>query len=437
MQVTIEETGALERLMTVQLPAEQIDSKVRERFQQLSRSVRLKGFRPGKVPLNVVQQRYGRQVRDEVTQEVMQNSLRDALAKESLRVAALPSVTAQPRQDKDEFFQFTAKVELYPEVEDLGLTEMTLQRPQVEISEQDVDDMIRTLQEQRRTWADVERPAAEGDRVLAEYVAILDDGVLVPEEGRQRIATVIGSGISPKEIEDALNGMSAGEEKNIELTFADNYADNRLAGKAAKLALFLTKVQEGAVPEVNDEFAEFFGVEGGVDKLREEVKENLEREREQALSQVLRRRFVDALVTRFEELQLPPTLLRQEAELLRQNVMQQINQAGGDVSRAPAAEDFAPTARRRVMAGYLFGELARRNQLNLDPARVKATVERLASTYDDPQQVVELYYKERQLLQNVQQQVMEEQIVEWAVGQVNVEDQSMAFAQLIREARNA
>lgn len=436
MQVTIEETGALERQMKVQLPAEQIDDKVRQRFQELSRTVRLKGFRPGKVPLNVVKQRYGRQVRDEVTQEIMQNSLRDALAQESLRVAALPSITPAPREDSDPTFEFTATVEVYPEVEDMGLEQIALKRPAVEITEKDVDDMIRTLQEQRRTWNDVERPAAEGDRVFAEYVATLEDGSRVPEEGEQKMATVIGSGVSPKEIESAIEGQSVGADVEVEMTFADDYADERLAGKAAKLALKVTKVQEGDVPEVDDDFAEFFGVEGGVEKLREEVEENLQREREQAMSQVLRRRFVDALVNHFADLQLPPTLLRQEASILRQNAVQQIEQAGGDVNRAPSLEDFATIARRRVMAGYLFGELAQRNEISLDQARVRATVERLASTYDDPQQVVELYYKEQQLLQNVQQQVMEEQIVEWALERVSAEDEAVQFAQLIREARN-
>jgi trigger factor len=436
MQVTIEETGALERQMKVQLPAEQIDNKVRQRFQELSRTVRLKGFRPGKVPLNVVKQRYGRQVRDEVTQEIMQNSLRDALAQESLRVAALPSITPAPQEDGASTFEFTATVEVYPEVENLGLEELSIKRPVVDITEQDVDDMIKTLQEQRRTWDDVERPAEDGDRVFAEFVATLDDDSKVPAEGVQKIATVIGSGVTPEEIESALSGQAVGAELEVDLTFPEAYSDEKLAGKAAKLTLSITKVQAGNLPDVDDDFAEFFGVEGGVDKLRAEVEENLEREREQALSQVLRRRFVDALVNHFEDLQLPPTLLRQEASILRQNTMQQIEQAGGDVDRAPSVEDLAPVARRRVMAGYLFGELAQRNEIELDQGRVRSTVERLASTYDDPQQVVELYYKEQQLLQNVQQQVMEEQIVEWAIERVSAEEESVQFAQLIREARN-
>ncbi|MCG8465528.1 MAG: trigger factor [Xanthomonadales bacterium] len=436
MQVTIEETGALERLMKVQVPAEQIDTKMRERLQQLSRSVRLKGFRPGKVPLKVIQQRYGRQVRDEVTQEVMQNSLRDALAEQSLRVAALPSVTPDAADNEAGTFNFTAKVEVYPEVEDLGLNDINIKRPVVEITEQDVNDMIRTLQEQRRSWDDVERASAEGDRVFGEFTATLEDGTKVPEEGRQRIATVLGSGVAPQEIEDAMDGEKVDTTLELDLTFPESYSDQNLAGKAAKLELVVTKVQEGNVPEVDDEFAVFFGVEGGVDKLREEVQENLQRERDQAESQVLRRRFVDSLVGHFESLDLPPSLLAQEASILQQNALQQVQQAGGDASRVPSAEDFAPTARRRVLAGFLFGELAQRNNISLDQARVRATVERLASTYDDPQQVIDLYYKEQQLLQNVQQQVMEEQIVEWALEQISTEEENVQFAQLIREARN-
>lgn len=435
MQVTIEETGALERRMTVQVPAQQVEDKVRERFQHLSRTVRLKGFRPGKVPLNVVRQRYGREVRDEVRNEIMQNSLREAIQQESLRVAAMPSV--EPTEnDGDQLFEFTAQVEIYPEIDELDVAGISVKRPRVEIVDQDVDDMLKTLQEQRREWVDVERPAADDDRIYADFVATLDDGAQVPAEGRQRLATVIGSGVVFAELEDALRGMAAGESKDVDMTFPDDFGDANLAGKATKINLQVTQVQEGNAPEINDEFAASFNVEGGVEQLRKDVRDNLEREMEQAHSQIMRRRFVDALIARFEDLELPPSLLRQEAEILRQNYAQQVEQAGGDASMTPSVEDLAPNARRRVLAGYLFGELAQRNEVQLDQARVRATVERLASTYDQPQQVVELYYKEQRLLQNVQQQVMEEQIVEWALERVAAEDETMAFSQLIREARN-
>ncbi|GAB4192693.1 MAG: trigger factor [Wenzhouxiangellaceae bacterium] len=435
MQVTIEETGALERLMKVQVPADQIENKVRQRFQELSRTMRMKGFRRGKVPLSVVQKQYGQQVRDEVTQEVMQNSLRDAIEQESLRVAALPDIS--PLEDaEDGAFAFSARVELYPEIEQLDISDLKIKQPQVEITDQDIEDMLKTLQEQRREWHDSEAPAADGERVFAEYSATLD-GEKVPAEGRQRLATVLGSGVIFAELEDALRGMKAGEDKSLELTFPEDYsAIPALAGQTAPVELHLTKVQGGELPEVNDEFAAAFGIDGGADQLRVEVRENLERELTQARSQVLRRRFVDALVDRFESLELPPSLLRREAETMRQNMIRQITQAGGDESRAPSSEDLAPTARRRVLAGYLFGELAQRNDIQLDQRKVVQAIERVASTYDDPQQVIELYMKEQQLLQNVQQQVMEEQIVEWSLEQVAAEDEAMAFSQLIREARN-
>lgn len=436
MQVTIEETGALERLMTVQVPADEIESKARERFQHLSRTVRLKGFRPGKVPLNVVKQRYGRQVMDEVTQEVMQNSLRDAIEQESLKVAALPALTPAPLAEQSEQFQFTARLELYPEIGQLELRDITVQRPVAEIGDEDVDEMLKTLQEQRRTWTEPDRGAIEGDRVMANFVATLEDGQKIPADKRQKIATVIGSGVAPADIEAGLNGMKAGENKEFSAGFPEDYGDELLAGKTVTLDLQVEKVQEGQLPLLDDEFASSFGVDGGVEQLRSDVRENLERELAQARSQVLRRRFVNALVGHFSDLELPPSLLRREAELLRQNIGQQVEQAGGDVNQVPSLEDLAAPARQRVLAGYLFGELAERNNIDLDQGRVRSTIERLAATYDQPEQVVEYYYQERQLLQQVQQQVMEEQIVEWALDQISVNDESMAFGQLVKEARN-
>ncbi len=423
MQVSVEKTGDLERRMTVQVPAENIDSQVSGRLDELRRQVRLKGFRPGRVPMKIIRQRYGDQVREEVLQQVMQSSLQEAIGEQELRVAGVSSLQPTPQSDSGDF-EFTAELEVFPEIPELDVADMQVERPEAEITDADVDDMIETLREQRRTFSEVERAAEDGDRVRLGYVAELD-GERVPEQGEYEIAPVLGELAAFKELEDAVRGMSAGEEKEVELTFPANYRHEGLAGKTAQVKLAVKAVDAAELPEVDDAFAEAFGIEGGVDELRDGVRKNLEREMRQAVSNRLRQTVTDGLGERFADMPVPASSVEQEIRELQGQLQQQTGQ------QPPPAEKLRGTAEQRVRLGMLLGELARQNGISVDPARVQARIEEIAETYDQPSEVIELYRSEARLMDQVENMVLEDQVIDWVLENAKVENKSMSFKELM------
>ncbi len=423
MQVSVEKTGDLERRMTVQVPAENIDSKVSGRLDELRRQVRLKGFRPGRVPMNIIRQRYGDQVREEVLQQVMQSSLQEAIGEQKLRVAGVSSLQPTPPGDGGDF-EFTAELEVFPEIPELDVSDMEIERPEAEITDADVDDMIETLREQRRTFSEVERAAADGDRVRLGYVAELD-GERLPEQGEHEIAPVLGELTAFESLEDAVRGMSAGEEKEVELTFPANYRHGGLAGKTAQVKLSVKAVDAAELPEVDETFAEAFGVEGGIDELRDGVRKNLERELRQAVNNRLRKAVTDGLGERFAEMPVPASSVDQEVRELQSQLQQQTGQ------QPPPAENLRGSAEQRVRLGMLLGELARQNDISIDPARVQARIEEIAETYDQPSEVIELYRSEPRLMDQVENMVLEDQVIDWVLDNAKVENKAMSFKELM------
>ncbi len=437
MQINIETTGTLERKLEFGVPAAEVDSKIHQKLSELGRTVKLKGFRPGKIPLTVIRQRYGKQVRQEVLQDVMQQGLGEAIQEGELRVAALKSLQPSTQEAEDEMLNFTAQLEVFPELDEVQVKDLEVKQPQVEIKSADVDQMLTTLQEQRREWQPVEGAAQDGHRVMAEYVATVDDQ-RIPETGSQRLGTMIGSGIVFEAMETALTGMQAGERKQVQLTFPEDFRDQQLAGKQAEVDLHVTHVQAGSLPEIDDEFAAGFGIgEGGVDKLREEVRNNLEREKSIALRRWMNEQVGKQLTEAHADLELPASLVQQEAQNLRQRIQQQIEQSGGDVNQAPDIESLMDNARVRVRGSILLGELARQNDIKLDENRVFERIAEIASTYDEPQQVIELYRSNEQLYGQVRQSILEEQVVDWVVENANCKEESMTFKQLMGAQQDA
>ncbi|QOC21524.1 trigger factor [Wenzhouxiangella sp. AB-CW3] len=423
MQVSVEKTGDLERRMTVQVPADSIDSKVSGRLNELRRQVRLKGFRPGRVPMNIIRKRYGDQVREEVLQQVMQSSLEEAIGEQSFRVAGVSSLQPTPPADGGDF-EFTAELEVFPEIPELDVSDMDIERPKAEITDSDVDDMIETLRQQRISFKEVDRGAAEGDRVSLGYVAQVD-GERVPEQGEHEIAPVMGQLAAFPALEEALAGVKGGEEKDIELTFPDNYGYEALAGKTAQVQLTVKTVEESELPEVDESFAEAFGIEGGVEELRDGVRKNLEREMRQAVNNRLRQVVTDGLGERFSDLPVPASRVSQEVQQLQAQLKQQTGQ------QPPAAEKLRASAEQRVRLGMLLGELARQNNIEIDPARVQARIEEVAETYDQPSEVIELYRSEPHLMDQIENVVLEDQVIDWVLENAKVEDKEMTFRELM------
>ncbi|MGM0657385.1 MAG: trigger factor [Pseudomonadota bacterium] len=423
----MEKTGDLGRRLTVELPAEQIDQKVSGRLDELRRQVRLKGFRPGKVPLNVVRQRYGAQVRQEVLQEAMQTALQEAITEQELRVAGVSSLNPEDEADGGAF-RFTADVEVFPELPEIEVSDLEIERPVVEIGESDVDDMIQTLREQRRSWSDAGRAAAEGDRVSIRFHARVGDR-RVPEEGEHKLQPVLGSGALFEGFEQALIGMEAGDEKTVELEFPEDFGDPELGGNTAEVHIAVDAVEASEMPEADDEFAREFGIEGGMEQMRVDVRKNLEREMRGARSNRLKKAVTDGLAERYADFSLPESAVQQEL----QQMQAQLRQQYGEQVNLPE-EQLRPGAERRVRLGFLLAEIARQHDLEIDPERVDARIAEIAETYENPAEVIELYKQNEQLVGQIENGVLEEQVVDWVLDNAKVTDSETSFKQLMESA---
>ncbi len=432
MQVSLENTANLERRLTVSLPAERLEGAVGKRLQEIGRTANIKGFRRGKVPAKVIEQRFGAQVRNEAYGDLIRESLGEAIAKENLRMAGNPDVKAEPAGDAGEI-RYSATFEVVPDFGKVDPAQLKIVRATASIGEADIDGMIETLRQQRRTWDVVERGAEPGDLVTVETFAVTAAG-RYPAEGADRGATVLGSNVMYPELESQLAGMKAGEQREVDITFPANWRVAELANQAAKVTLAVTKVSAPNLPAVDEAFVKSFGIKSGkVDQFRQEVRSNLERELKGNLMQRLRAEVAEKLVAAFASVELPPRLIQSEARQMVAAAEQQARQQGQPNARFEA-EAFMPAARNRVAAGLLVGEVARQNNLKLDPARLNETLQLIASTYEDPQQVIELYRNDPNLMSSLRGRVMEEQVIDWIAERAEATEKAMTFAELMRPA---
>lgn len=432
MQVSVENSGGLERRVTVQIPDEEIQQKVDARLQEMSKQVKIKGFRPGRVPMSVVRQRYGRQVRLEIANEAMQSSLQQAIQDEKLRPASAPQVAEMPEDINKGDLQFTAVVEVYPDFDPIDVSSLEVEKPGAGVTDEDVDEMLVTLREQRRSWEQVDREAKEGDQVLLEYVAQTDEG-RVPEQGHQRLAVILGA-TGFDSMETALTGMKADGATQVDIEFPENFNEKSLAGKKASTEIKVTRVSESALPEVDEEFVRSFGIEDGtLESLRTEIRANLERELKQAVTSILKIRIIEALVASMPDLVVPESLVRQEAASLASRAAEQ----EGREAQPEEAAAFMGKSGERVRGGLLMGEIARQNQIRVDGGKVREAIESIAQTYEDPAEVVQLYYGNQQLLAQVENAALEQQVVDWVVENAKVSTKDMKFQDVISEAAGA
>jgi len=423
MQVSVETTSGLGRRMTVQIPADQIDQQVDSKLKQLARSVRLDGFRPGKVPMGVVKKRYETQVRQETASELIASSYEEALQQENLKPAGDPNIE-QTRNQAGQELEYVATFEIYPDVEPPQLSDITLKRSVAEVADADVSNMIEKLRKQRVTWTKAERESVEGDRLEIDFEGTVDGQPFTGNAG-QNVPLELGGGAMIPGFEEQLVGASAGDRKTIEVTFPADYASREVAGKTAKFDVTVNAVAEAKLPEVNDEFARAFGiVDGGMDKLREEIRNNMERELAVSIKSKLKQQVFDALLEK-AHINIPAALLDSEVDAL-------IKRDEGGANADSDRSRFEEEARRRVSLGLLIAEIIQRDQLQVDPVRVRETIENLAQSYEKPEEVVQWYYSNQEMLAGIQTLVMEDTVVEWISGQAKVEEASMTFDELMQ-----
>ncbi|KFN50391.1 trigger factor [Arenimonas composti] len=430
MQVSLENTAGLERRLTVSLPAERLDGVVGARLKEIARTANIKGFRRGKVPTRVIEQRFGAQVRNEAYGELIRDSFGEAIRQENLQVAGSPDIKAEPAGEGGEI-RYTATFEVVPEFGAVDPAALKIERVTASVEDADIDTMIDTLRQQRRTWEPVERGAETGDLVNVETIATTANGRL-PAEGADRGATVLGSNVMLPELEAKLAGMKAGDEQEVEVTFPANWRIAELAGMEAKVALKVVRVSAPRMPEVDEAFIKSFGIRSGkIEQFRNEVRANLERELKGALMQRLRAEVAGKLVAAYAHVELPPRLIEAEARNMAAAAEQQARQQGQANAKFDSTQFMAP-ARNRVAAGLLVGEVARQNDLRLDNKRLNETLQLIASTYEDPAQVIELYRNDPNLMSGLRNRVMEEQVIDWIAERADATEKAMSFTELMR-----
>ncbi|MGM0594352.1 MAG: trigger factor [Pseudomonadota bacterium] len=429
MQVSVEATGGLERRMTVEVPEERIDGEVNSRLQRLAKTAKVKGFRPGKVPLKVVAQQYGRQVRDEVVGEVIQATYFEAINQEKLQPAGMPSIEPTVN-DEGQSLQYTATFEVMPEVELADLSGAKLEKVTAEVTDADLDKMIDNLRQQRAEWQAVERAAQEGDRLNIDFKGTIE-GEEFPGNSGEGVPLTLGSGRMIPGFEEGLEGAKAGEERTLEVTFPEDYGNKEVAGKPAKFEVKVNAVEEPVLPEVDEEFAKGFGIgDGSLEALRNEVRQNMERELAQAVSGKNKQAVMDKLLE-LNEIDVPAALIDNEAENLKQQMMQQMQIPQGKSAPALDAAIFRDEAQRRVTLGMLVAEIIQENDLKVDADKVKAKVAEIASTYERPEDVINWYMGDKNRLAQVENLLLEDEVVDWVLDKADVSESKSSFDDLM------
>ena len=437
MQSTLETLGQLERRLNVAVPLAAIEGEFQKRLARLAKTVKLPGFRPGKVPLKMVAQQYGPQVRSDVISDAVQSSFNDAVREQNLRVAGYPRI--EPRTGAapaEGTLEFSAVFEVYPEIAIGDIAGVEIERPQVEVTPADVDRTLDVLRRQRATFAPAARGAQDGDRVLVDFTGTID-GVEFPGGQAKDFTIVPGEGRMLPEFEAAIAGMAVGETRTFPLTFPADYHGKEVAGKTAQFALTVKEVAVPNVPPLDSAFATAFGMKSGkVEDLRAEVESNLRLELKRKLEAVLKDQALKALRAR-TQLTLPKSLVDAESvQLLRQMAanLQQQGMKPEDIKLTP--DLFRPQAEERVALGLILGDLVRQEGLQAKPEQVKAMVQEIAQTYEQPDAVVRWHFEKPERLGDFEAMAVEHNVVEWVLGKAAVKDVPTTFEALMEPARN-
>ncbi|CAI1868762.1 Trigger factor [Serratia proteamaculans] len=434
MQVSVETTQGLGRRLSITVPADTIKQAIKKELINAAKSVRIDGFRKGHVPMNIVEQRYGASVRQDVLGDAMQRSFVDAIIKEKINPAGAPNyVPGEYKEDED--FTFTVEFEVYPEVELKGLDGIEVEKPVVEVNDADVDTMLDTLRKQQATWKETDRAAQAEDRVTVDFSGSIDGEEF--EGGKASdFVLAMGQGRMIPGFEEGLVGHKAGEEFAIDVNFPEDYHAENLKGKAAKFDIVLKKVEERELPELTEEFIKRFGVaDGSTEGLRAEVRKNMERELKGAVRNRIKTQAIDGLVSA-NEIDVPAALIDGEVDVLRRQAAQRF---GGNEKQALELprELFEEQAKRRVVVGLLLGEVISTNDLKADEDRVKTLIEEMASAYEDPSEVVEFYSKNKELMNNMRNVALEEQAVEALLAKAKVTEKATTFSELMNQTQQA
>ena len=428
MQISVEKTSELSRKMTVSVPESVVQEKIAERLKTLAREVKVAGFRPGKVPQQVVKKMYGERIRGEITGDLIKDTYYDALQNQDLKPAGYPHI--EPL-DETEGFKYTAVFEVYPEISLEGLANLDVIRPTSSVTDSDVEDMIEKLRAQKQTLQVVERPTQDKDSVTISFSGV-SEGENFTDGQVDDFVVVLGSKKMIPGFEDNLIGLSAGENKTFSVNFPEDYGNEKLAGKAAEFDVTVTKVEEPVLAEINEEFVKAYGVEdGSIESFRNDVKNNMDRELEQALRSKLKNAVMDAVYENVK-ISLPNSLVDVEVEEMMKPYLETAKRQNMKLEDLKLPRElFEEQAKRRVALGLILGEIIQKKAIQLDANKVRSTIEDMAKSYERPDEVVAWYYADKARLNDVQQMVLEDQIVELLISDAKVSDNAVKFSDVM------
>lgn len=422
--------SSLERNLTLSVPAVEIEAEIQARLKRLAKTVKMQGFRPGKVPLTLVTKQYGYQVRQEVVTDSVNKTFTDAIQAQQFRVAGMPRFAPANSGQSADKFEFTATFEVYPEFTVGSLSGKKLTREVAEVGDKDVDNTLETLRKQRANFDKVEREARKGDFVVIDFKGTKDG---VPFEGgsAENFGVVLGEKRMLPDFEAAIEGMKSADTKTFDLTFPADY-NAELGGKTVQFEVTVKVVNEARLPALDESFAKSLGVaDGSVDKMRAEIKQNLEREAKKRIQAKVKEQVLEALVE-VTTVELPRSLVQNEIARLQEAAMQDLQARGMTTAgMSLPAELFTERAERRVKLGLILTELMRQNQLVAKPEQVRALIEELSESYEEPAQMVKWYYTQPERLAEVEAVVAEDNIVTWCVGQMDVAEEKVSFDKLM------
>ncbi len=428
MQVSVETKEGLEREMIVEFPTSDIDGEVKTRLQSLTKTVKINGFRPGKIPVSIVKKRYGSQVEAEVLNEKLHKSYFEAIEQEKINPAGEPKIDLIDEDNKD-IIRYKATFEVYPEIAVTSLAEQTFEKANVTITDADIDTTIENIRKQNQTFTDVDRAAEEGDQVLVDFVGTIDGEAFNGNEGKA-IPIVLGQAQMIKGFEEGLIGVKAGDELSLNLKFPEDYHYTDVAGKEVQFDIKVIAVKEASLPELNDEFLAKFGItEGGEEAFRQEVKNNMQLELDKAIATKLKNQVMDTILE-VNEILVPSALIQEEAANMAKQMQQQYQMKGSDEADLPT-HLFEEQAKKRVTLGLILAEIVKANKIKASPDKVREKIEELASTYEKPQEVINYYMSNQDQLDEIESFVLEEMVVDWACEQARIEEKEQSFAEFM------
>jgi trigger factor len=433
MMVSVETLPGLERRMEVSVPATRVRQQVDARLLKVSRTARIKGFRPGKAPIHVVRKHYGREVQEEVVSDLIRETFAEALRQEKLQPAGGPRIEPQKTGEPDGL-RYTATFEIYPQFELADPAKLKLTRPVATVTEADVDAMVESLRKQRPNWSDAARGCRDGDRVTIDFEGKID-GASFDGGKSENFTVVLGAGRLLPDFERGLIGAAAGEKREFDLRFPDQYPAAQLAGKTARFEAQVHKVEQSSLPEIDAAFCEAFGVgEGGIQALRAEVRQNMERELAQAVQSRMKAQVMDQLLAA-NPIAVPKALVDAEIRDMQAALMRRNGQR--DARNLPARDSFEPAAKRRVALGLLLNEVIRRGNIQPNAAQVQSRLDELVSTYTDPDEARRQYLQNEAATRQLQMSVLEDQAVAWVVEAADVKDQPATFKDIMNFGADA